>query len=265
MATAEDHSSAAATGLLRDQWAVVTGGSKGIGFAIAERFVSEGANVVIVARDKATLDNAAERLRTQAGDGQRVESLAADLGGRAGVDALFDHLTRELPVLNIFVANVGYGIFQPFLDVTDEEWDGIISTNLTGTFRCTQAAARLMRDRPADNRAIVVISSIRAEGTRPGTLPYSTTKAGLNQMVRVAAYELAPLGIRVNALSPGLVVTPMSLSNNPKAAELGAELAPLKRAGMPSDIAEGALYLCNPAASFVTGTNLVVDGGESLW
>ncbi|SEF67518.1 Enoyl-(Acyl carrier protein) reductase [Thermomonospora echinospora] len=265
MTAAQQHSGEAGAGLLRGQWAVVTGGSKGIGYAIAERFVGEGANVLIAARDKAALDEAAGRLRALAGDGQRIESLPADLGGRAGIDALFDHIARELPVLNIFVANVGYGIFRSFLEVTDEEWDGIVSTNLTGTFRCTQAAARLMRDRPADNRAILVISSIRAQGARPNTLPYSTTKAGLNQLVRVAAYELAPLGIRVNALSPGLVVTPMALSHNPQAAELGAELAPLNRAGMPSDMAEGALYLCNPAASFVTGTNLVVDGGESLW
>jgi NAD(P)-dependent dehydrogenase (short-subunit alcohol dehydrogenase family) len=185
---------------------------------------------------------------------------------RDAVDELFDHIARTLPTLNVFVANVGYGNFRHFLEVSDEEWDGIVATNLTGTFRCTQAAARLMRDQPsAGNRAILVLSSIRARGARPGVLPYATTKAGLNQLVRVAAYELAPLGIRVNALSPGLVVTPMSLSHNPHVAERGAELAPLNRAGMPTDVAEGALYLCSPAASFVTGADLVVDGGESLW
>jgi NAD(P)-dependent dehydrogenase (short-subunit alcohol dehydrogenase family) len=248
------------------QWAVVTGASKGIGYAIAERFVDAGANVVVVARDEAALTDAADRLRARATDEQQcVRSLRADISQREAVQDLFDHLADRLPVLNIFVANVGYGFFRPFLEVTDEDWDGMIATNLTGTFRCTQAAARLMRDRPADNRAILVISSIRANGTRPGTLPYATTKAGLNQLVRVAAYELAPLGIRVNALSPGLVVTPMSLSLNPDVDQVAADVTPLNRAGVPSDVAGGALYLCSPAASFVTGANLVVDGGESLW
>lgn len=262
----ESSSGQVAPGALGGQWTVVTGGSKGIGYAIAERFVDAGANVVIVARDGGALADAEKRLRERAGVDQRVESFEADVSRRDAVDGLFDHIARTLPVLNVFVANVGYGNFRPFLEVTDEEWDGIVATNLTGTFRCTQAAARLMRDQPsAGNRAILVISSIRARGARPGVLPYATTKAGLNQLVRVAAYELAPLGIRVNALSPGLVVTPMSLSHNPHVAERGAELAPLNRAGMPTDVAEGALYLCSPAASFVTGADLVVDGGESLW
>ncbi|MFF5991271.1 SDR family NAD(P)-dependent oxidoreductase [Prauserella flavalba] len=253
------------TGRMRGQQAVVTGGSKGIGFGIAELFVAEGADVVLAARDKQALDDAAGRLRAHAGEGQRVETVVADTADRAGVADLFGYLAAELSVLNVFVANVGYGIFRPFLEVSDEDWRGIVDTNLTGTFRCTQAAAKLMRDRPAENRSIVVVSSIRAQGARPGTLPYSSTKAGLNQLVRVAAYELAPLGIRVNAVSPGLVVTPMALANNPKAEELGAELAPLGRAGLPADVAQGVLYVADPAASFVTGTNVVVDGGESLW
>ena len=251
--------------MLEGQWAVVTGGSKGIGLGAAEALVAESANVVLVARDQAALDAAADKLRGAAGPGQRVETVAADTVDRAEVDRLFTHLAAELPALNIFVANVGYGIMRPFLELSDEDWDGIVTTNLTGTFRCAQAAARLMRDRPRGNRSIIVISSIRSGGVRPGTLPYATTKAGLNQFVRVAAYELAPLGIRVNAVLPGLVVTPMSLANNPDVAKLGAELAPLGRAGEAADVAQAVLYLANPAASFVTGTNLVVDGGESLW
>lgn len=262
---ADDSGTDPGTRPLSGQWAVITGGSKGIGYAIAQRFVEAGASVVLSARGSAELDDAAARLQGMAGSDQQVESHAADISERSGVDSLLAFVAERAPQLNIFVANVGYGIFQPFLDVTDDEWDGIIGTNLTGTFRSVQGAARLMRDRPADNRAILVVSSIRSHGTRPGTLPYSASKAALNQLVRVGAYELGPHGIRLNAVSPGLVVTPMSLEKNPDVAELGAELAPLNRAGLPTDTAEGALYLCSPAASFVTGTNLVVDGGESLW
>lgn len=262
---ADDAGAGSGAGPLLGQWAAVTGGSKGIGFAIAERLVRAGAHLVVSARGRAELDDAAARLRDLAGPDQKVEAHTADMSGRAGIDSLVSFVADLVPQLNVFVANVGYGIFRPFLDVTDEEWDGIIDTNLTGTFRSVQAAARLMRDRPAEHRSILVVSSIRADGTRPGTLPYSASKAALNQLVRVGAYELAPLGIRLNAVSPGLVVTPMSLEKNPDVADLGAEVAPLNRAGVPSDTAAGALYLCSPEASFVTGTNLVVDGGESLW
>ena len=108
------------------------------------------------------------------------------------------------------------------------------------------------------------MSSIRAVGVRPGRLAYAVTKAGLNQFVRAAAYELAPLGIRVNALSPGITATPLALEGNPEVFEEMVATVPLGRAGEPEDMAAAALYLCSPAARFVTGANLVVDGGESL-
>jgi 3-oxoacyl-[acyl-carrier protein] reductase len=115
------------------------------------------------------------------------------------------------------------------------------------------------------NRSIVVTSSIRAQGVRPKTAPYSATKAALNQLVRVAAYELGPSGVRINSLSPGLVVTPMSEQINPDVAEFAASVSAVRRATLPADIAEGALFLCRPSSSLVTGTNLVIDGGEGLW
>lgn len=249
---------------LDGQWALVTGGSKGIGLAIARRFVRGGAHVVVVARDPGPLDDALSLLRAEAAPTQQVSGRTADTARRNDVDELFSSLATDLPALNILVANVGYGFLRPFLELTDDDWLGVIDTNLTGTFRCVQAAARLMVRRPAEQRSILVVSSIRAVGVKTGTLPYSTSKAGLNQLVRVAAAELAPEGIRVNAISPGLVATPMSRQTNPEVERIAAGLAALDRAGLPDDVAEGALYLSSPAASFVTGTNLVVDGGESL-
>ena len=123
----------------------------------------------------------------------------------------------------------------------------------------------MMVDAPSDaNKSILAVSSIRAVGVRPGRLAYAVTKAGLNQFVRAAAYELAPLGIRVNALSPGITATPLALEGNPEVFEEMVATVPLGRAGDPDDMAAAALYLCSPAARFVTGANLVVDGGESL-
>ncbi|MGB1505225.1 MAG: SDR family NAD(P)-dependent oxidoreductase [Acidimicrobiales bacterium] len=198
-----------------------------------------------------------------AGPDQEVDMVLADVADRDGIDALFDELEARLPRLDIFAANAGTGRVTPFLDLSTQEWDDVVALNLTGTTYCCQRAARLMRNHPAPNMSIIVVSSIRALGARSGRLAYSATKAAVNQMVRVAALDLAPLGIRVNALSPGITDTPLTAANPDAFAEAVAGV-PLGRAGLPEDIAEGALFLASPQARFVTGINLVVDGGESL-
>ena len=246
-------------------WAVVTGASKGIGFGIAERFVAAGANVLLVARGADDLARAARQLGDAASPGQHVRTAVTDASRPEALDELFARIDDEIPDLNIYVANAGSGSVTPFLEVSKEEWDHIMALNLTGTFIGCQRAARLMVRGNRPNRSILVVSSIRAIGARPGRLPYSVTKAGLNQFVRVAAYELAPYGIRVNALSPGITATPMAVEGNPEVfAQMTAEV-PLGRAGTPTDMGAAAVYLSSPAARFVTGANLVVDGGESLY
>jgi NAD(P)-dependent dehydrogenase (short-subunit alcohol dehydrogenase family) len=178
---------------------------------------------------------------------------------------MFDRLEADLPQLNIYVANAGYGTITPFLDLRQDEWDSIVALNLTGTFVGCQRAARMMTKTDRDvNSSILVVSSVRATGARPGRLPYSATKAGLNQLVRVAALELAEHNIRVNAVSPGITATPMALENNPVIFAEAAAGVPLGRAATPADIGAAALYLCSPAAQFITGANIVIDGGESL-
>ena len=250
--------------VLQDQWALVTGASKGIGLAIAEHLVAAGAHVALAARDPAALSDAARGLRSLGGASQQVLTVPTDVGDRASVAALFARLERELPRLNIAVANAGSGSLVPFLDLTPADWDAVVALNLTGSFQCVQAAGRLMRGRPSDNMSIVVVSSVRALGALPGRAAYSATKAGLNQLARVAAVELAPLGIRVNLLSPGITATPLSLEHNRSVYDAAVKQVPMGRAGTPDDMAAAALYLCSPASAFVTGTNLVVDGGESL-
>lgn len=248
---------------LAGQWAVVTGGSKGIGRGIAGRLLRAGANVAVVARDKVAIDETVEALDDRAADGQEVFGATADVSDRPSIDQLFDELRRRLPYLNTFVANAGTGHVTPFLDLSPEEWDGVVALNLTGTAYACQHAGRMMRDAPTGSSSIIVVSSIRAIGARPGRLVYAATKAAVNQMVRVAALELAPYGIRVNALSPGITETPLA-ARNPDAFNEAVANVPLGRAGQPEDLAEGAYFLAGPQSSFVTGVNLVVDGGESL-
>jgi glucose 1-dehydrogenase/3-oxoacyl-[acyl-carrier protein] reductase len=250
---------------LAGQWAAITGASKGIGLGIAARFVDAGANVVIIARGVETLKDACEELRSSASAAQSVVPLVADTGDRSDISDMFREIRSVVPELNIFVANAGSGTIVPFLELSEEEWNRTLALNLTGAVLCCQQAARMMAESPSDtNKSILAVSSIRAVGVRPGRLAYAVTKAGLNQFVRAAAYELAPLGIRVNALSPGITATPLALEGNPEVFEEMAATVPLGRAGEPEDMAGAALYLCSPAARFVTGANLVVDGGESL-
>jgi glucose 1-dehydrogenase len=248
---------------LEGQWAVVTGGSKGIGQAIGRRLVAGGANVVLVARGQHDLDAAVSSASREVSSGQQVLGLVADMADRDSIEALFATVADRVPSLNIFVANAGTGYVTPFLDLGRDEFDAIVALNFTGAVFGCQRAARLMVDRPVENQVIVAVSSVRALGARPGRLVYAATKAALNQAVRVAAVELAPFGIRVCALSPGITETPLTAANKEVFDEVVRNV-PLGRAGQPLDLAEAAYFLCSPHASFITGANLVVDGGESV-
>ena len=254
---------------LTDQWALVTGASKGIGFGITQKLVEAGANAVLVARTLDDLEQAATALRKVAGDGQQLVVRTADTSEPSAIADLFSWVAAEVPALNIVVANAGSGAVVPFLELTAEAWERTIALNLTGTFHCIQEAAKLMVGLPdGTNRSIVAVSSIRALGIRPGLAPYAASKAGVNQLVRMAAYELAPNGIRVNALSPGITVTPLveqTMRDNPEILAERVQGVPAGRPGTPGDMGNAALFLCSPASSFITGTNTVVDGGESLY
>lgn len=246
------------------QWAVVTGGSQGIGAGVAAALVRAGANVVLVARDRATLDVARENLRPSAGADQHIDIVTADIGDPAAIDDLFARLGRELPHLNAFVANAGTAVVKPFLELSVDDLQRTFAVNVTGTFLCCQRAAVLMLAKPATNQAIVAVSSIRATRPRPGRAAYAASKAALNQLVRGAAAELAPHGIRCNVLSPGITSTPWAVERNREAFDDYARSVPLGAAASISDLGEAALFLCSPAAAHITGIDLVVDGGETL-
>lgn len=254
---------------LRGQWAVIAGASKGIGLGIAARMLAAGANLVLVARDGVALEQAVDGARRHAVEGQQVVGRTCDLADRDAIDELFEWTATELPVLDHYVANAGTGFVKDLVDLTRDDWDGVVDLNFNGTMWGVRRAARLMIERPSldgvarANRAIVVVSSIRALGARPGRLVYAATKAAVNQAVRCAAMELAPHGIRINALSPGITETPLTARNPAAFAEAVANV-PLGRAAVPADLGEAGCFLCSPASAFITGANLVVDGGESL-
>jgi glucose 1-dehydrogenase len=245
------------------RWAAITGGSRGIGFAVAARFIEDGGNVLLAARDKVQLEAAAQGLRSAAQPDQQVNICVADVSTSAGIDDLFAQIEKDITVLSVFVANAGGGALKSFLDLSESDWKTVVDLNLIGPALCCQRAALHMRDHPGDNQSIVVVSSIRATSTMAGRAVYSSTKAAVSQMVRAAASELAPLGIRVNALAPGVTATTLA-EQMPDVFNEVAKAVPLGRAARPDEMASAIAYLTGDSGRFITGSSLVVDGGESL-
>ena len=239
--------------------AVVTGAGRGIGAAIAGAFAKAEAEIVVADLDNRRAQQTADRLT---GLGRRALAVTADVGVPGQVTQLFDIVRAEFGRLDILVNNAGVWFRKPFLDISDSEWDLVLTTNLKGTFLCTQEAARIMM--PQKHGCIInIVSHAGLFYSRGQGAHYAASKAGIIQLTRVLAFELGPFQIRINAIAPGGINTAASPDVIPEAT-VSRESAsnPLGRRGEPDDIAHAALFLASPMASFVTGQTLVVNGGS---
>jgi len=242
---------------LKSKIAVVTGGSSGIGFAIAERFIKEGATVYITGRRKPALDAAVKKLGDKA---KAIESDVSDLGD---LDRLYSTVREAEGRLDVLVANAGVIASSQIEEATEEHFDGMFDINVKGTYFTLQKAIPLM----GDGGSIILVSSCLATKGLAGHSVYNATKAAIRSLVRTAASELLASGIRVNTLSPGPVDTPIieGQVGSPEAAEVfrkrAASVVPLGRIGRAEELAAAALFLASDESSFSTGTDLVVDGG----
>jgi NAD(P)-dependent dehydrogenase (short-subunit alcohol dehydrogenase family) len=246
-------------GKLEGKVAVITGGNSGIGLATAKEFKEQGARVVITGRDQQTLDEAKREI------GGDVLAVRSDTSSLTEIDKLFAVVKEKFGHIDALFVNAGVGRFAPVEGVTEDFFDSIMDTNFKGAYFTIQKALPLLND----NASIVLNASINAYIGMPNTSVYAASKAALITLARTLSAELVGRGIRVNAISPGPVVTPIlgrmgmppeALSETVKSIEAQV---PMKRFGRPEEIAKTVLFLASDDSSFLLGTEIVADGGMS--
>jgi NAD(P)-dependent dehydrogenase (short-subunit alcohol dehydrogenase family) len=241
-----------------DRIALVTGASRGIGRAIARRLAADGADVAVTARDISSL---ADTVADISALGRRAAAVAMDVLSVASIASAVEEVSAALGPIDILVNNAGMQRLSPALDVTEDDWDLVIDTNLRGAFFVAQAVGRGMVERGYGR--IVNVASMAALKSNPERVAYNSSKAGLLAVTRQLAYEWGPLGVRVNAIAPTFVETELS---GPYLARPGVRAGieraiPIHRLPSPDEVAAAVAYLVSPAADVINGIVLPVDGG----
>jgi NAD(P)-dependent dehydrogenase (short-subunit alcohol dehydrogenase family) len=242
--------------LLQGVKAIVTGGASGIGEATARRMAAEGAAVAIIDRDA----EGAKRVADETGG----VAVVADVGAINELGGVIDDTVVRLGGLTTLVNNAGVGNLKPLHTYTDSDWNRLIRVNFDATFAGTRAAVRHMRR--AGGGSIVNMASVSGVIPTRGEAPYAAAKAGVIALTRSTALEYGPFGIRANCVSPGFIRTALTdfAFTNPAWIDPLEAATPLRRVGEPDDVAKVIVFLCSDLASYVTGQNLLVDGGSIL-
>jgi 3-oxoacyl-[acyl-carrier protein] reductase len=248
------------TGRLEGRVALVVGAARGIGAGIAERFVEEGARVVVGDREVDAGQATAERL----GGNDKARFAEVDVADMASLDAAVGTALCSYGRLDILVQNAGIYPWTLIENISIAEWDEVLTVNLRGCFLAARAALAPMK--AARYGRMIMTSSITGPRvTSPGHGHYSASKAGINGFIKAAALEFAGFGITVNGIEPGNILTEgMQANRSPAFIKSMADMIPLGRLGSPRDIANAALFLASDEAAYVTGTTIVVDGGQTL-
>jgi NAD(P)-dependent dehydrogenase (short-subunit alcohol dehydrogenase family) len=237
--------------------AIVTGAGSGLGQGLARRFAEAGASVIVHYNSSETgAQKVTRQIRERGGNAIAVQG---DLTQEKDAARLIQHAVEQFKRLDVLINNAGTYPLHSVLDMTPLEWDHVVDANLRSVFLCTQAAAKVMKEQ--DGGAIVNITSIESENPAPNQSHYNAAKGGVLMFTRASACELAPHGIRVNAVAPGLIWREGLERIWPDGVQRWQKTAPLKRLGLPEDVADACLFLASPAARWITGASLLVDGG----
>lgn len=239
--------------------ALITGGGTGLGFGISRAFIDAGARVIITGRREKVLNEACEKL------GDHADYIVNDITQLNTLPSLVEKIESKFAPLDVLVNNAGVNLKKHISEVTDQEFDKIIQTNLSGVFSLSREVGKKMIERKKG--AIIMITSMAAIYGIPKVTAYSASKTGLLGLTRALAVDLSPHGIRVNAIAPGFIDSPMlrkAFDSDPERANRVLERTPMKKLGAPEDVAGAALFLASDVSKFITGVNLPVDGGNSI-
>ena len=243
----------------KNKIAIVTGGASGIGFAIAQKFVENKITTVIIGRDTTRLSAAKKKL------GEFCKAVSFDLNNLSSIPEMINNLIRENDKIDILVNNAGINLKKDFTEVTDDEFERVMLTNVTSMFAVSREVVKFMMQ--TGTGSIINISSMASQYGIPKVIAYSASKAAIEGMTRAMAVELSPKGIRVNCIAPGFIATDMSakaLNNDIERKAKVISRTPMGRLGMPADVADAALFLASSASAYITGVVLPVDGGNSI-
>jgi len=242
--------------------AIVTGGNQGIGFGISQGLANAGASVVIANRRAAEGQKAAESLQK---DGLNAIAIPTDVSEKSSIAAMVEKVLAEYKKIDILVNNAAVIIRKPLVEFEENEWDTVMNTNLRGLFLCCQLVGRAMIKQKKGK--IINISSVVSQITQPGRGVYATAKAGVSHLTRALALEWSRYNINVNAIGPGLTMTPINqkyFEDNPAELKKIVNDIPIGREAYPRDYAGAAVFLASDASDYVTGQTLLVDGGMTI-
>ena len=244
---------------LEDKVAIITGAARGIGAATAEKFAMEGAKIVVADMDGKDVDEAVRQIRSNGGE---AIGAAVDVTDRKQVDCLMDKTLETFGRLDILINNAGITADAKLIKMTEDQWDKVINVNLKGVYNCGQAAAKIMVEQASG--VILNATSVVGIYGNFGQTNYAATKWGVIGMTKTWAKELGSKGVRVAAVAPGFILTPMTEKMPENVLDMMKEKSPLKSLGYPEDIANAYLFLASDEARFITGAVLSVDGGVVL-